>query len=157
MKEYNKLKFIVLFVIVFYFFAGLSTEIFLSGREKDFPPFFSWFLFDTVPNEKYTTKYTLLIVDVNGKLFNPPVFYNQAKGIVKEPDSPKARDLIRYLATSLVRNDSESIERYRKLLEQIYLPRNTHYEVVAADYNPIVLFKTGKYEKIEKLEEFKTN
>jgi hypothetical protein len=156
-SSYKSLKKIILLVLLFYFSAGLSTEIFMNGKEKDFPPFFSWFLFERVPNEKYSTKYVVNITQIGGEQFNPPVLYGDAKGIVNEPASPKARDLIRFIGLNLNRGSTNESEKLRKYLERVYLPRSTKYEILLITYNPLTYFKTGKIEKSRKLGEYMTN
>lgn len=147
MKEYNALKNFIFFLIIFYFISGLSTEIFLSNRQKDFPPFFSWFLFDRVPNAQEIRKFSVLILEVNGKKITPPVLFYDAKGIVAEPDSPKARELIKKLGYALQTGAQDL--RLQKLLEEAYLPENTKYEIVLVGYDPLLRYKSGNYKIIE--------
>lgn len=75
MKEYNRLKTFIIAFLAFYFVAGLSTEVLLKNREKDLPPFFSWFLFDHVPNETGVTAYAVRIMEYHGEKLDPPVLF----------------------------------------------------------------------------------
>src|SRR3989338_3047370 len=157
MKEYKQLqKFIVIFLI-FYFIAGLSTEVLLPGREKDIPMFFSWFLFDQTPNEKWSTEYAARILEFDGKIFNPPILFNEAYGIIDKPNSSKMRDLIRRLVSSTAMGALRESEQLRRLLEQIYLPAPIRYELVILSYDTIRRFQTGEFADIKKLGEFTKN
>lgn len=153
-KDYVRLKIFLILFLIFYFVAGLSTEIFLPGKEKNLPPFFSWFLFDRVPNDKNLTEYKVRILEYNNKALNPPVFFDQAHGIIDNPQSPKMRILIQRLGQSMERKSEDESLRLRRLLEQVYLPQNLRYEIVIVTYDPILRFKTGQFE-IKILGEFK--
>ena len=143
MKEYLALKSFIVFLIVFYFISGISTEIFLNNKPKDFPPFFSWFLFSKVPSAKETQKFSVLILEANGRKITPPILFDDAKGIVAEPRSPKARELITNLGGTMQKGAPD--DRLKLLLERLYLPPNTKYEIVLVSYNPLVRFKNGEY------------
>ena len=154
MKEYKRLKFIIISLLLFYFYAGLSTEIFLPGREKDFPPFFSWFLFSHVPSVA-TEKYAVLILEANGNIIEP-ILFDDAAGVVTEPYSPKARELISRFAMSIIYQRQEQ-ETLRNQFEDIYLPPKTSYEVAVISYNPVERFKSKKFEVLKSLGKFNTN
>lgn len=153
MKEYQRLKIALIAFLIFYFVAGLSTEIFLPEKEKNLPPFFSWFLFDRVPNQNALNQYTLRLLEYEGKKLTPPVFFNEAYGIIENPQSPKMRILIQSLGQSMERKSEDESLRLRKTLEQVYLPQNLRYEIVIVTYDPILRFKTGLLE-IKVLGEF---
>src|SRR3989344_4144271 len=155
MKEYKQLqKFIIVF-LAFYFIAGLLTEVVLPGREKDFPMFFSWFLFSDTPDEKSSSQYAIRILEFNGKPLNPPVLFNEAYGIVDNPNSPKARALIRKLGSVAMMGTNRESEQLRRLLEQVYLPNSISYELIFITYDPMQRFKNGEFIKI--LGEFTKN
>lgn len=154
MEKYKQLQKFIIGFLIFYFVAGLSTEVFLDGREKDFLPFFSWFLFSYTPPEHSSTQYTVRILEYDGKTFDPPVFLNEAYGIVDQPNSPKLRELLRKLGASTLMGSKRESQQLRMLLEQIYLPSSIRYEVVLVTYNPLRRFETGKVESVKKLGEF---
>jgi hypothetical protein len=155
MGGYNKLKVLIFAFLVVYFVGGLSTEVFLKGKQKEFIPFFSWFLFDYVPNEKRVNKYSVRISEYANKKINPPILYENAYGIVDTPQSPKARELILRLGKSLERGNKIESQRLRQLLEQIYLPRPVRYEIVIVTYQPLLRFESGEYET-KKIAEFES-
>jgi hypothetical protein len=155
MKEYNRLQKFIIGFLVFYFVAGLSTEYFLKGREKDIPMLFSWFLFIHTPNEKWSSRPAIRIIEQNSVIFDPPVFLDEAYGIIDNPNSPKLRELVRKISSSFVSGSTGENERLIRILEQVYLPAApVRYELVIATYNPIERFKSGEYESIRKLKEF---
>jgi hypothetical protein len=80
-----------------------------------------------------------------GKTIEPPIFYEQAHGIIDNPNSPKSRALIRNLAYSLERKRMDEANRLRSLFEQIYLPGPVKYQVVSVKYNPIKRLTESEY------------
>jgi hypothetical protein len=154
MEKYKQLQKFIVGFLVFYFVAGLSTEVILPGREKDVPFFFSWFLFSHTPNEKWSTQYTVRILEFDGKVIDPPVLFSEAYGIVEKPKSSKPRDLIRRFGSSTATGRDAESERLRRLFEQIYLPAPIRYELVIISYDPVKRYKTGEFESIQKLGEF---
>ncbi|OGI62788.1 hypothetical protein A2818_00895 [Candidatus Nomurabacteria bacterium RIFCSPHIGHO2_01_FULL_40_12] len=157
MKEYKQLQKFIIGFLIFYFIAGLSTEVFLPGREKDIPMFFSWFLFSHTPDEKSSSQYAVRILEFNDKTLNPPILFNEAYGIVDNPGSPKARALIRKLGPVTMMGTGRESEQLRKLFEQVYLPAPIRYELLFITYDPIQRFKTGEFISIKKLGEFTKN
>lgn len=143
MKSYATLKKFILALFILYFIGGLATEILPAWRDKSMIPFYSWFLFDTVPNKKHIA--SLRILEYRGKVLEPPVLFVEAKGVVREPRSPKARELISELNKSIRQNQKEETGRLREFLEQSFLPRCIRYEIVLIKYDPIERWKTGFY------------
>lgn len=155
-SRYTGFKLLIAGLLISYFVIGLSTEIFLDGKEKNFPPFFSWFLFETVPNKNSKIEYTIRIVEYQGKTIEPPVFYEQAFGIIDNPGSPKSRSLIRTFAYALERKRDDESQRLRRLLEQIYMPGSIKYQVVSVRYDPIKRLTENEY-TVKLLGEFTKN
>lgn len=153
MNSYKRIKYFVIFSLVFYFVAGILTEVVLPNRQKNFLPFYSWFLFHKVPSETNRIAYGVLILEVNGKVLRKPLLFEEALGIVEEPKSPKATELISSFARSLERKRTKESERYRSTFEDIYLPNNIRYQVAIIQYDPILRYETGKY-KVTKIGEF---
>ncbi len=154
-KSYRILKNFIFTFLIFYFIAGLSTEILLPGRQKDIPPFFSWFLFNHIPQSQ-ASQQAVRILEYQGKTFDPPVYFNQAYGVVEDPRSAKARELIRRLAGALLMEQKEESERLRRIFEQVYLPSSVRYDVVVVTYDPREQLLSGKSPHIRKLGEFTT-
>lgn len=158
MEKYKQLQKFIIGFLVFYFIAGLSTEVFLDGREKDYLPFFSWFLFSHTPPESSSTQFAVRILEFEGKTFDPPVFLNEAYGIIDQPNSPKLRELTRKLGASALMGSAREREQLIILLERIYLPSGPmRYELVLVTYDPIRRFATGELENVKKLGEFTKN
>lgn len=144
-RNFIKLKRIIFCILILYFLLGLSTEIFLRQEEKIFPPFFSWFLFVDVPNETFSNESTILLLEVNGQKFSPPVPWGEVYGHTDQPSAARSRTLMQRLANSLEKKNQEETKRLRTLFEQRYLPESVTYQVVVNTYNPIERFKTGKF------------
>lgn len=143
MGNYTILKTFVLAFFIVYFVGGLATEILPPWKDKSMIPFYSWFLFDKVPNERHIP--SLRILEYEGNSVEPPLLFAEAKGVVKEPRSPKARELIGALGRSIWKNQEEESRRLREFLEQSFLPLCVRYEIVMIEYDPIERWKTGNY------------
>jgi hypothetical protein len=147
MTRYHLLRKFIFVLLVIYFVVGLSREFMLQtgGREKELIPFFSWFLFEKVPGNT-RSQLAIRIVEYQGKKLDPPVLFEQADGIVDEPRSSKAKELIRRFGPEVMSGRAQEAERLRRILEQVYLPDNVRYELVMLQYNPVQRFEQGSYE-----------
>lgn len=153
MKDLKSLKIFLISFLVVYFIVGLSTAALPAWKNKSITPFFSWFLFDKVPNKGQTS--SVRILEYDGNVFEPPLLFTEAKNVVSEPRSQKARQVIQEFLRSIERNQSEEIESVRATFEQNFLPSCVRYEVVALEYNPIERWKSGQY-TIKRSMEFNT-
>ena len=143
MGNYTTLKKFILAFFILYFVGGLATEVFPAWQDKSMIPFYSWFLFDRVPNDRSTS--ALRILEYRGTIVEPPLLFQEAKGVVKEPRSPKARELISKMTKSIRKNQKEETGHLRESLEQSFLPGCLRYEIVMIKYDPIERWKTGHY------------
>lgn len=151
MSDYSSYKRFILFIIVFYFAAGLATRLLPGSREKDIIPFYSWFLFDRVPNGQRS--YEIRIRKQNGKTISPPVLFENADGIVAEPKSPKARLITKTMGENSERRDEAGLEQLRKQFEQAFLVASASYDLVITTYDPVARFK-GEKPDIRVVKEF---
>lgn len=143
MRNYTILKKFIIAFLVMYFIGGLFTEVLPAWRDKSMIPFYSWFLFDTVPNARQVP--ALRILEYRGNVLEPPPLFAEAQGLVDDPQSPKARELIGELSKSIMASQEEEGKRLRAFLEQSFLPPCVRYEVVLIEYDPIERWKTGHY------------
>jgi hypothetical protein len=157
MNEYKRLKYFILGFLAFYLIAGYSTELMGHHYDKNIPPFFSWLLFTNVPLEHYSTLRTLRILSTESKIFNPPLLYGEAYGVVPNPDSAKSRLTIMELADSLKNHHTTEINMLRTGLEENFLPRHTHYQVIELQYDPVEFYKSGKVHDAIVLGDFVVN
>jgi hypothetical protein len=58
-------RYIIAFLII-YFLGGLTTVVLPAWQDKSMIPFYSWFLFDNVPNERQMP--ALLILEYRGNI-----------------------------------------------------------------------------------------
>lgn len=142
--NYTLLKKLLIIFLVVYFIGGLATKALPAWKDKSIIPFYSWFLFDKVPNKDRTTS-AVRIIEYRGDIFQPPLLFTEAEGVVTEPRSPKARDVIQNLARSIARSQEEQSRFLREAFEQNFLPSCVRYEVISLEYNPIERWKTGRY------------
>ncbi|MCX6819765.1 MAG: hypothetical protein NT019_00525 [Candidatus Adlerbacteria bacterium] len=156
-KELSQLQTLLGIFLGLYFLAGLSTFfLFSSAHDKSFPPFFHWFLFALVPNEHFSTQYTVQLTAYRGKTFTPPELFGEANDIIPEATANRARDGIRHLGKALVAGDTARADVVRAELEAAYFPKDLSWQVVKITYDPIERFKTGTLEKVDVLGTYHT-
>jgi len=143
MADYNKLKKYIIVFLIIYFIGGLSTAALPAWKDKSITPFFSWFLFHKVPNNGQMA--SVRILEYNGDVFDPPLFFTQAEDVVADPRSQKARQLIHEFLKSIQLKQDKKSEEVRAIFEQNFLPSCIRYEVVALEFNPIERWKSGQY------------
>lgn len=151
MRSYSALKLFLLLCIATYFTIGLLTEIF---GKQEIIPIYSWFLFITVPNEK--VEYAVLLYEYHGKVFQPPIFFQEAKGIVNQPTSAVALSNIQDFGRAESAGNKEESERVRKLFEQNFLPPPARYELVRLRYDPVQRWRKGEIKEFKHIREFRT-
>lgn len=142
MENYQFLKKFIFILLFLYFVLGIAA--FPMGNTKTLIPFFSWFLYIRVPNE--TNMYAVRIYEYHGKKFDPPVFLHEAKNIVSESSSAKAREIIQRLGRSITNGHNNQIRYLRRLFEDAYVSSPAKYEIVKIKYNPIKLWNKNEIE-----------
>lgn len=135
--SYNTLKVFVLGFLLVYFAGGLFTRRF---PKEEVYPFFSWSLFDRMPNSHIT--YTIRVHRYSQERFNPPKFFADAAYMFSGTDnSPSRYDvIIQDLGESLERKDADEILTNRKRLE-VHMNDDVEYEVIKVTYNPLKFWK----------------
>ena len=129
------LKTSLLAFLAVYAIGGLATEVLLPGREKSAIPFFSWFLFAQVPNQMGV--FAIKIHEYRGLPLDPPVFFEKASGIVSNPSSPKARELIQRIGERIDSGDRSTADDLRHRFEHGFLSAPTRYELIRLRYDPL--------------------
>lgn len=152
--SYRILGQLIIVFLVVYFSVGIAAR-FLSRGTEDFYPFFSWFLFTTVP-PRIQTDYAIRIVEAGGKKFDPPVFFERADDVYEKGDRSVAEysRLTRSLAMSVRGNQKEEVERLRSALERKFLVYPVVYEAVEVTFSPIERWKTGEVLGVKTLATF---
>ncbi|MEI6863787.1 MAG: hypothetical protein WCK46_00230 [Candidatus Adlerbacteria bacterium] len=155
--EVSRLRTLLSIFLGLYFVIGLSTFfLFSSAHDKSFPPFFHWFLFALVPNEHFSTQYTVRLVTYKGKALTPPELFGEANDIIGDAQTNRARDGIRRLGKALVAGDTAGADVVRAELEAAYFPKDLSWQVVKITYDPIERFKTGALERVDILGTYHT-
>jgi hypothetical protein len=119
-----------------YFLVGYARI-----RTTDWVPFSSWALFVFVPNEPVA--YGVKLRAAGDRVFDPPLDFRQADGIVAAPHDIVSAFLIDKLGFALEKGDSASVEGYRALLEANALGKTTRWDLVRLKYDPVDRWKTG--------------
>lgn len=155
--SYERFKGFIVFVLVIYFLVGLYTNYFIEGMRGDIAevyPFASWGLFQTVPNVR--TKHTIRFLEVDGRRFDPPVFFADAHEIYNFRGRWPSDDEVRVfrLANSIERGDREEVRRLREEIERNFSLKDVVYEVVFVSYNPLEFWKNREVRELRVLERF---
>ena len=108
--------------------VGIGLTAAATTTQREIFPFYSWFLFATVPNGK--TTYQVVLHRVNGQEIDPALPLNQASALV----GGNARSIVLYRVVqrygqALRNGDAAGAARERGYLEA-KLPAATRYEVV---------------------------
>lgn len=94
-------------------------------------PFFSWSLFSKMPDAEISD-YSIRFVEVDGRVLDQPLYFEDANALVGTSGSPGARDTIRRLGSSLDADRAMEVALSEQRLEETYLNRlvGAEYEVV---------------------------
>lgn len=139
MADYKRLKIFIGGFLIVYFVVGFFTRYIPKG---EIFPFFSWRLFQSIPNT--IVEYGVMISIYNGKPFQPPRLFQDAKGIIPQSDSINAREIIQNLGRAHAKNQIEKRENLRKLFEKNFLKLPARYQLIRMRYNPIQKWKSGE-------------
>ena len=141
MAAYRILRGWVTIFLAGYFAVGLSTL--LLPRREVFPVY-SWFLFALVPGQE--SRYALRLQEVRGQKLAEPVLYQNADGLVADPHSVTVRELVQQFGLAVEKGRVREQLRIRRMMEKDHLPSPCRYELVIITYDPLVRWRTGRYE-----------
>jgi hypothetical protein len=143
---YRFLKYFFAIFIAVYFIGGLYTR---NTRAGEAYPFYSWFLFDQVPNEK--NDFTIRIVSYGGKTYNPPLEFSETREIFQTINQSATQYLyiVQDLGYAIIGQKQEQILTDRERLEKIFLGTPARYEVLQVRYDPVQYWKTGEYKELK--------
>lgn len=147
MISYEESKRLVVLLLVAYVTIGFTTALLPGWQDKSILPFYSWFFFVNVPEEVETP--ALLIVEYNQQALPEPIFFQDAVGLVREPWSAKARELIQTLRYRLDAGDESSAAKLRTDLENNFLSDCTTYQIATVTYHPFERWQHGSYEVLD--------
>jgi hypothetical protein len=128
---------LVPFCLAAYFLMGYARI-----RTTDWVPFSAWALFVFVPNEPVA--YGVKLRSAGDRVFDPPLDFKRADGIVANPHDIVSAFNIDMLGFALEKGDSAAADRYRGLLEANALPKAARWDLVRLDYDPVDRWKTGR-------------
>ena len=107
-------------------------------------PCYSWFLFALVPGRE--SSYALRLLEVRGQKLAEPVLFQEAEGYVENPHDVTVRELAQQLGAATEHGRMDEQGRVRQILEKNRLPSPCRYELVSMTYDPLVRWRTGRYE-----------
>ena len=141
MAAYRILRGWVALFLAGYFVFGFSAL--LLPRREVFPVS-SWSLFALVPGQE--SRYALRLLEAGGKKLAEPVLYQEAEGLVVDPHSVAVREIVQQFGLAVERGRIQEQLRIRRMLERDHLPSPCRYELVMITYDPLVRWRTGRYE-----------
>jgi hypothetical protein len=127
-------------IVIFYGVMAIGLRY--TPKEPELFPFFSWRLFAGVPNTKI--EYGVEIIKFNGQVLDKPVIFSEAN-FLESSKSVSARKLIQEFANSYSTN--KDYQKYKSLLESVYLGKTEEYRLVKQTYNPVEKFYKANVKK----------
>ena len=149
MKRYRRLQLFVVAALLFQLVVGLGGA--LTARKEIFP-FTSWFLFSMVPYE--TTDFDLILRALGDQPLEPPRTFGQGSGLVSQPHSIVAYQLIQQLGDAETAHDAARVQALRRQIEGQFLVPAIHYDLVRVTYTPVERWQTGRARKTEPLRSY---
>lgn len=106
-------------------------------------PLFSWSLFSTVPAQD--ENYGVRLLAVRGAPLATPTFFEEARGLVAEPESIAAFMTVQRLGVALSTDNARDAAAARRLLERHHLRGldDVRYEVVRRRFDTLERWSTG--------------
>ena len=151
MKAYRRPQFFLAGFLLFHFCVGITSE--LAARGEIFP-FYSWFLFVLVPQKAVV--YDVLILEQPGRVFDPPVSYQRAGELVREPRSIVTYRLVQAFGRATEKGDTNAAAALRTELESRFTASPVHYELAKLRFdNPLRRWKSGQPQRSEVIREFR--
>lgn len=141
MAAYRILRVWVALFLAGYFALGLATV--LLPQQEVFPVY-SWFLFPLVPGRQ--TRYALRLQEARGQGLTPPLLYQDAENYVANPHSVTVDELVQQFGQAVTKGRVDDQQRLRHVLEKNHLPSPCQYELVTITFDPLVRWRTGRYE-----------
>ena len=99
-------------------------------------PFHRWELFSKVP-PAVNRSFSIRLVEVDGKPVDPPVYFDEARGLVDQPNSPVASQLMSDLGWGLKTNNLRRAVGAQMQLESRFMQGidTARYEVVLRTFS----------------------
>lgn len=138
MLSYRRLCLLAAALLAVEFVAGLAGEI--PPRHEIFP-FASWFLFAEVPHQ--TAEYDLEFRAVDDRPLAVPLRFSRAGGLVHQPHSIVAFQVIQQFGQALTRHNAADLPALRRQIDALCGPGRLRYDVVAIIYDPVPRYDTG--------------
>ncbi|MBI5613361.1 hypothetical protein HY947_00380 [Candidatus Gottesmanbacteria bacterium] len=134
---YQMTRTFLLFLLIVYAILGFLSRF---SRGHELYPFFSWKLFDTVPNVR--NEFLIKITSLGEKIISPPVYYLDRKEFIS-PFSSSA-SLVQRKINALVRayrnKNAQDFEQGKRAIENSFtLPIS--YDVVETRFIPLEFLK----------------
>ena len=139
MKHYRRLQALAVAALLAELVVGLGGT--LTPRKEIFP-FASWFLFSTVPYE--TTDFDLILRTLGDQPLEPARAFSQGSGLVSQPHSIVAYQVIQQLGDAEKAHDAARIQALRRQIEGQFLVPAIHYDLVRVTYAPLERWQTGR-------------
>lgn len=150
-------RIVALLVVFLSVYAALLG--FTVARDSDaIFPFNRWDLFSKVPNAM-SRNYSLRFVEVDGRVLDEPVYFDHAHGVVDDPGSPVASQLMQDLGHALSRGDDDAAFNAHLQLQARFMQGigSARYEVVYRTFDVLERHRCGCFiseETVEVLEKW---
>ncbi len=146
---------ILLLFLFLYFLIGVTARLGMDNEEQVYLVS-SWYLYSKVP-PSIQKDFTVLVHQVGGKVYSPPLFIDDTQGIVFSSLVDYNHSLVhnvRDLGRAVLFGEKMEITRAQTELESKFITRPISYELVQISFNPIDRWKTGKILQSQSLAKF---
>lgn len=113
-----------------------------EARPSERFPFFAWSLFSEVPPAE-RARYGLRFLSIDGEVLDPPLYFEEADGLIQNNKAPAAQMVIGRLGKAVEQSNPAFVASQRWLIESTHLQ-----EVESAEYE-IVYTRSDIIDRIE--------
>lgn len=150
--SYERTKFGVFLLLLIYLFGGY----FLTTDTQETYPFFSWNMFNRVPNE-ISSDFGIIIHSSPDKTYSPPQFFKNTPEIYNPyKDETLYQIMIRKLGNSIQQNRPYETKKLRLELETNFVKHPVIYEIVKVKFKTLEWLKDGQFIEKNSLAKFKS-
>ncbi len=148
-----KAKKMAVFASLFLYFAAAAWAT-LCTPQREFYPFFGWYLFAAVPGEQ--RDYIAEILAFDGEWYADPVPFPEASFLFEHANSIPTEYMaaIRYLGYARTHGYVDAERAARDDIETIFRGKSAYYRILYVEYDPIEYWRKKIYATSSVVDEF---
>lgn len=148
--SYGRIKFGIFLSLIIYLIGGYV----FTTSTKEMYPFFSWNMFNRVPNE-ISQETNLIVHSAGDKVYSPPLFLKDTPEIYNSSkDITMYLIMVRKLGESIYQNQADDTNNLRAELESNFTKHPVIYEIVKIKFKTLDILKKDRALEITSLAKF---